>query len=583
MNLPITSVLTRRSLALAVGLFLWCGFPGSTPAAAELAVEDSVLARVGDREITLEYFVHEWDRMPPSEKPQDENPLIARQKFLDDLVLRHLLAIEALRHPKKLLPADETNLAGLQEHLMLQELYRREVVDQVQVERRDLDLFVKELSYALDIRAFVFDSRDPAQAWYTRIIGGTPISRLEATAAEADPQTLRIDEIGYVVRQVMSDTLARVLYQLAPGRTSEPLLIEDGWALYQVLSMRQIPAGVDLDDPEAVLAEARQYRVREFRESYRARMADSLEVTYHEEAMDTLVNRFVLLPPRTTTTEEGVPEFHIMLPLPECSVEDSALVLAETKEQIIEARHLLRFMSTQSPQLRSEIRSRAELRAVVDRVAFDRALIAKAWALGLDQAPSVLEGVERRYEGFQVYMMYQDSVLARIHASVDTLRAFFAADSVHFMSPATAEVWLLMVGEESLADSLLQVAKAGGDLEQLARDHSLHFDSAQNGGMTGTLVRGDNPNVDLDDAIFESKVGEFTGPVLTPNGWVVFQLLEKSSQSFQSFEAALPHVNADYTRIREEAEMQAFLARVRERIRVETYPERVEVLLPPRS
>lgn len=563
-------------LALALA-----GSPRVAQAAArygEPSTPDSVVARVGERVLSLGYYAFEWNRLLPNQRPQHADPKRAREIFLDDLVFRHLLALAALPDTRPLPPEQEAGLIALREETMRNRLYARVIVEPVRVDQVDLDLFVAELTKLLELRAYVFPEQEAAQAWYSRLVAGTPISRLEEAARQADPEVLQRIDYGYVGRSDMRDSLARVVYRLPPGRVSPPTPLGGRWGLYQVASQREVPPGVDLSDQEAVFRKAREFRVIEAREAYRESLRDSLHLEYEGAALDTLVNRFLAVPSRSSVSPGGTPTFNIFLPLPAISEEDSALVLARFGDHVVTGSQVFRYLRSLGAATRPEIQTREDLIAVVDRVAFDGALLERAYAMGLGRDDEVVAVVERRREGLLVERMFADSVTSRVQMHTDTLRIFYDQNRAHFDTPAKARAWLLVAPSRALAESLLAVARGGADLGELARVHSIQEGAAENGGMAPEMVRGDSPNGDLEEAIFSTAVGEFGGPVQTQDAWVIFRVEDRKEEVVADFEAALIHVSDDYRRAREERELELFLARLEKQIPVQSFPERVRNL-----
>lgn len=550
----------------------------ANPLYPEPSKRDSVAARVGDRVLSLRYVSAEWERSEPAHRPSHADPRQARVMFLDDLVVRHALAIEARRDPRPLPPASQARLDGEQESAMLNRLFARVILEPTQVDTVDMELFVKELTNMLELRAFVFPTEEAARAWYSRLLAGTPISRLEEAARRADPEILQLIEYSFVTREDMNDSLARVVFRIPPGRSSPPTPMDTRWSLYSVASVRQRPPGVNLNDTEAVLKKVRDFRIEEVREAYRRGLTDSLGVVYEWAAMDTLVTRFQAVPSRSSTDAFGVPTFNVFLPLPVLQPGDSALVLARRGDHAVDTRQVMQRLIDLGAVNRPEIKTREDLRAVVDRVAVDETLRKRAWAMGLDKDPLVVEIVERRREGYLVERLFADSVSARVPTDLDTLEAYFEAHRDHFHQAATAQIWMLVTPGRAEGDSLLGVARGGADLAELARAHSIHSESGLKGGGPLPVRQGDNPNVDVDEAIFATPAGEFGGPVQTQDGWVIFRVEEKSEGRAKTFEEELSHVREDFRRVREEQLLGGFLERAMGRVRIEKFPERVAAL-----
>jgi peptidyl-prolyl cis-trans isomerase C len=550
------------------------------PRPATSVPEDSVLARVGNRIVTVADFRREWNRSLERSRTWSTASLADREQFLEDLVTRHLLATEAVSKPGKLSPAQEAELAALRERLLRNTLFQTQVVDPARNEDVDFDALRAEISKFVGLKGYLFDTRESAQAWYTRLVSGTPAARLEAAAEAGGPGAPRSFALGFRSREDLSADVSHVVFRLGPGRWSQPVPYQSGWGLFQVTGERKRPPPVDVNDLQALRDEALRLRSADLREEFRRRLADELALRYSDAAIDTIVNRFLLLPPRVQPNDEGGQVVSAFVPVPKLSAADSSLVLATSKRGVVTGASLMKYLTSLSAVERPEVRSHDQLVPWVDRVAFDTELLQRAEKLGLDRDPRVRDELDRRREGFLVEMLYADSVKARVIVPEDSLRAIFAADSARFSIREAARIWACIVERRSLADSILQRARAGSDLKELAQTYSIVPQSAGAGGMSGWFSPGESENHELEALVFASPVGHFGGPLNAPEGWVVFQVIEKRPAEGRTYKEARPDVVATFAPREEERLLQGLLQRMRRRVHVESHPERLIAVVP---
>jgi len=586
---------TRRPLALALALLL----AGATAAAVAAPVAktpkaskpgtraapaakpasppvspDSILATIGDRVISMADLEREWNQLAPSMRPQESSPVTARQMLLEDLVTRNLLGLEAARHPRPMTSEQEAEYAKYRETLMKNKLYEHEVVGGVRLEDVDRGLFRKQMTTILFLRAFTFDERDAAQAWNTRIVGGTPLARLEALTQSGAPGTPQLLDLGYKIREEFTDSVAAVLFTLPLARLSPPLPYVGKWALFQVTQTRQRPNGTDFDDAAGFRGEFLRVAAVERREAYRAQLARQMKIQYDYAGVDTLLNRFQLLPPRIQAQDSGPGTVNMNLPLPAVSEADLDLLLATTVEGKVLARDLILYLADTTPALRPEIRNRAQILPWVDRIAFDKELMRRAVARGLEHQTDVARDLALRREKYLVEALYADSVAARVSTADDSLRAMFYPDSTRYAIPDQARVWVCVTETQTRADSVLRMARGGVDLEQLARDWSI-APNATAGGMSPPISPGQSQEAELDRAIFSTPVGSFAGPLATAEGYAILKILERTPGVSRSFSQAFQDLVTEYRMRDEERQMQGFVARLRQRYPVRTYAGRV--------
>ena len=534
---------------------------------------DTVLLRVADRYVTLADFRSEWERLPPSQRPLAPDALTAYRVFLEDLQTRDLLAVEAQRHPRTLPAPQQADIDSFHHAMTRNQLFAVDVESRVSVDTTQTALYRKELSKILYLQAYLYPTREAAQAAYTKVVGGLTPARLDEQVAAGAPGAPQRVDLGNRIREDFNEQTARVLWQLAPGRLSAPVSSKEGWALFQVIAERTRPNSVLSSGEAGLLREMRRIKANEYKEIYRDSLAHAYKVAYVDAAMDTIAQRFSLLPPRTTPRPGGGAIYNMDQPLPSFTRSDSALVLARSTLGPLTAGQILSYVSQMSPYLRPEIHSSSQLRSLVDRVAFDRVLLRRALDLGLDRDPVVRRLTARRRERYLVEALYADSVSSRVRVSETDLASYYAADTSKWRVPESVTLWVCSVDSRARADSVLALAKAGANLEQLARDYANVQEIADGGGMTRPVTRGQAPLPELEDKYFAAAKGELVGPLPAAEGWAVFKVIDKSPARGRSFTEAHDDVARAYRNEKEEEVMQAFLARLRKRYPVEKHEE----------
>jgi parvulin-like peptidyl-prolyl isomerase len=535
---------------------------------------DSLLAVIGDRVIAMADLEREWNQAAPNSRPQASTMIAARQLLLEDLVTRNLLGLEAARHPRPMTEEQTAEYAKYRETMMKNKLYEQEVVRGVSLDGIDRGQFRTQMTTILFLRAFLFTDRDAAQAWSTRIVGGTPQARLEALATSGEPGAPQYVDLGYKIREEFTDSVAAVLFRLPVTRLSPPLPYQGKWALFQVTSTRLRANGTNFDDDVAFRKEYLRVAAVERREAYRAQLAKQLQVRYDFASVDTLLHRFQLLPTRIQMSESGPGTVNMNLPLPLVTEADLDLLLATTVEGEVRGRDLIRYLADTTPALRPEIRNREQLLPWVDRIAFDKELLRRAVARGLEQETDVARDLALRREKYLVEAVYADSVAGRVVLDEDSLRALFYADSSHFAIRERAQMWGCVTESRSRADSVLAMARGGADLTQLARDWSI-APNASTGGVGTPISPGESTEPELERLLFSTPVDSFAGPIPVVDGYAIIKILAHTPAASRSFAQAHDDVAAEYRMRDEERRMQAFLERLRRRYPVQTFPDRV--------
>ncbi len=111
---------------------------------------------------------------------------------------------------------------------------------------------------------------------------------------------------------------------------------------------------------------------------------------------------------------------------------------------------------------------------------------------------------------------------------------------------STAAVAAAKTRIKKLLDQVKQAKDPQKTFADLARKNSDDRISRRNGGSMGYVSRGQLAQ-NLDNALFKlSKAGDLTGPIHTPRGWVILQLLGKRAGSVKPYAEVKDQVAKDY-------------------------------------
>ncbi len=155
--------------------------------------------------------------------------------------------------------------------------------------------------------------------------------------------------------------------------------------------------------------------------------------------------------------------------------------------------------------------------------------------------------VQRYYEQHQQEYAQQESVqLGEILVSTAQ-----AGDDPQKLAEAQAK-----------ANEIEAKLHAGGDFAQLARTFS-DGTTAASGGELGTYKRGQLAKV-FDDQVFGMKAGEFTEPIRTKQGFIIFKVIAHTKGGAPAYKDVEPDVEQSYFMAKMEPAIREYLTKMRE-------------------
>jgi len=195
------------------------------------------------------------------------------------------------------------------------------------------------------------------------------------------------------------------------------------------------------------------------------------------------------------------------------------------------------------------------------------------------------EGVRR---GIERYLLakaaFDREVTAKVDVTENSMRAYYDADPSRFVVPEQAQYRQILIAvdpggspaewkaAQERAAELAKQARAGKSFGDLAKAHSRHDASLEQGGDMGWVHRGQLDH-DEETAIFALKPGGISDPVRTLYGFTVYRLDAKKSQRALTYDEVNKTRLADELRRAETDRVHsAWLADLRQRAKVEIRP-----------
>jgi peptidyl-prolyl cis-trans isomerase SurA len=165
----------------------------------------------------------------------------------------------------------------------------------------------------------------------------------------------------------------------------------------------------------------------------------------------------------------------------------------------------------------------------------------------------------------QEYAQPESVTLSEIMVSTGT-----PAPSVINQGAAQSDDPEKLAAAKAKADDLEAKLKAGGDFAQLARSFS-DGQTAAEGGDLGQYKRGELAKV-LEEQTFALKTGQFTAPIRTKQGYVIFKVVQHVPGGVPAYKDVKSQVEENFFMARMEPAMRTYLTTMREQAYLEVKP-----------
>ncbi len=562
-----------------VALLLTAGCGGGSDS------DDLVLAEIGDRTVTAEYYKTRLVRMQDNQLPRndegqplDMSGMEGKRAFLDVIVDKELMVSKALQ----LGYDDDTQidqaLGHLTEYNAMIIFWQDEIGDPSKyVSEADLDYYYSRLGERRDCDFLITDTEKQALEARAEVTAGVPWSEAVARfhtgqLREGQPPTIKVPWGQY------RDEFERPIFEVAKGEVTPPIMTEHGWWLLRVNDV-VMEAKPDLESIKGkVLASIAKRNENLRREDLVNQAAAKHKLVVNEEAL--------------RIAFEGLPETeHIIDPVTQQPVPADQLkalvVPTEHYDMVLMSYELSTgpfrmtiadFKSTFDKQNVFERPKKAEmlgsLRTKLMSGAERSIMVDEARIRDYFEDERVREESYRRIEEMLVDKVHKDVVAYEEFVSPEEMEAFWADHSTEYAKPERRNGHMVRCADRATAES----ARDGilsGDATWKAVNKKFGNDpdlEKRFGRIIQMTANDPNP---VRETLFALEVGAMSDPFEIPGGWAVVQLDQIDEPTQPTMAEASEMVGQRIRNIRMDDALRTLLAEWRAEFGVTIHEDRL--------
>lgn len=496
---------------------------------------DAVVAKIGDRTITAEYYQQMLGKMKPETLPRDKdgNPidtatLEGKQAFLDVLVNKEVMVAKALQMGYDKDTQVEQGLQHLLDYHAMIFFWEDVIGEQAKtVSDADVDYYYSRLGekrkcdfIVTDFESDAIKARDEARAG-----GDWAAIKAKYHSQYADPER---ETVIVVPWGQFTDNFQRAVYALEQGGVSDPVPTQYGYWVMRLTEITQDPKP-SLDSIRVrVLDSIRKRKIAAAQDAFKEEVRQKHDFHIDEDALMTV---YLGLP-----AEEHIIDPQTQKPTPR----DQLRPLAVPSDQL--DKELFSYKISTGPVTFSigDYKSRFDEMNVFDRAKkaellgslrnkiqneVDQILLLDdARTRGLMSDPRVVKAANRQIEEMLVEKVHNEQVSFDEQVTPQDLDSFWAEHKDEYKLPEIRDGHLVVCKDRETAvqarDALVtragesniwkQVNKLYGNVPKLERE----FGRLHN-------VRQDDDSAMGRDLLFSLQLNQMSEPTQIPEGWAV--------------------------------------------------------------
>ena len=517
---------------------------GEKDEAPEVALDDLVVAQVGDKTITAKQL-RKFSNTLPKRHQAKETGLERHKDHLQTMIDMELLKMEAQNENIAQSPRFLRKISKAQK-IKLSTTYQKRNIKVVIKESEIREYVEKEgLSRALRFRDIQVASKTKAEALLKEIKGGGNFAQVaEKWSLNRDTATKGGDIGQYLIKDQMIPSLQNPLFSLALGEISEPIKIDSLYSIFKVIDEKTI----DLNPQQRMKIEQDFGKIKFGLE--KAALVKKLKIKCNLEINRKGLEVFIekVRQGASFTTED-----------------ERNIILYQYDKGRISAGNLVDVAMGLKGEVLAGLTDGEQVASFADRYVIpDIMLTEAAVAAGMDKQKEIVTWLKNQ-RGQLVLAELRNKVLeGKIDLSVEAVRQHYDSQPKKYLHPEQLDIQEILVETEAEARHLVEKIQEDVPMGDLARRHSIrpvqdqfgedgifHFHEYEIPHFGGLV-----------EAAFAAPLGDLQGPIKVKDGYSIFKVLSRERKK-ETFVEAEWRVRRDLKNIRSLEVFNQYLGKLR--------------------
>jgi len=437
-----------------------------TIALTSCSSRNKTIASVGGSKITLGEF---QDAYKPPMIPGDSAAVLAgKQELLNRMVDQKLMVNEAVARGMDKDPKLVQDLEELKKNILLQELYRDEILKRAQPSDSDVKKFYERLGKEAKASHILVKTEEEAKEVAQALKGGGDFAQLAGSKSVDRGSAQRGGDLGWFGWGKMVEEFQAAAFSMKPGQTSKPIKTAFGFHIIRLDSLREVPLQPFEEMKDRIKQQISSTRPRELANKYITKLRDGANIKIKGDIIQALAAK----------QAPGQP-----LPaLPQASPE-------ELKKTVITYNGGSWTVQTLYDNVNRYMRGALDLNQAdrlkeqVEGLIVSDLLLARAKSKGIEQNPKVKDQLSRTRDNMLAEAYYREDVSGKVLLGPDQAKQYYQKNKKEFYQPAKALVYIIAVPEMAQAQEIYSLLSKGADFSQLARERSVDPSKASGGAL----------------------------------------------------------------------------------------------------
>ncbi len=537
-------------------------------------MEEKVVARVGDRPITVEDLEGEWKNA--SRLIIQGIPELQRKKELvDKMIGDQVVIMEAYKEGIDNAVEADTNFAKQKERLILRVLYQKEVVDKSEPTESELKREYQMMQKEAHAWHILVETEEEAGDIYKMLKEGADFAQL-AKEKSIDPTVKdNSGDLGFFSWGKMVPEFQEVAFRMKEGEISKPLKTAYGWHVIKLEEFKDVEQPPYEEMKNQILPRLNQVKREKRMKEYFTRLRNNVDFKINQEAMDLLVSKKMEMPPDSLSLQRPAD----LLDLDKFSPEENDMIIFSCDKGEITVKKFAQDFN----QIPQRYRPRLSEREKIEEMGFQNFL--KDILLDVAQEQNLEGNKDFRKEWTTVkekemaVRMKNEVILKGVGISEEEITSYYNKHKDRFTIQSKVKVREILVKTKEEAEGVLAQLNKGAEFSKLATEKTIRTYAKNSGGDLGEFTRTRYP--ELFDAGMQMNKGSLDGPIKINDrqlgeAYAVIKLEDKTEERPQPLEEVKDKVIRMARQEKDNNIYQMWIENTKSRYKIEIYDDMIE-------
>ena len=533
--------------------------------------EGKVVAKVGDRAITVDELEGEWanaSRMIIKGIPE----LDRKKELVNKMIGDQVVILEAYKEGINNEVESDSNFAKQKESMLLQVLYKKEIADKSKATEAELKEEYEKQKEEIHAWHILVTTKEQADSIYQALKNGADFAQL-AKEKSIDPSAQNNSgDLGSFRWGKMVPEFQEEAFKMKEGEISRPVKTQYGWHIIKVVEKKKVDQPPFEEAKRMLQARLEQVKSQKRVKEYFDEMKKKVGFKIDEKALNLLMSKKEEAPPDSLGARRATEVLDVNKFTPD---ELNMTLFSYQGGEVSVGTFIQQFNEIPQPY-RPPLSDKEKLGEIAFQTLIKDLLadVAKKENLEKSKEFDIQWSVLKEQE--MIKRMRGEVILKGVGVSDEEIGSYYDRHKDRFTVQAQVKVREILVKTPEEAEAILKQLKKGADFAQLATEKTIRTYAKNSGGDLGSFARSRYP--ELFDEAMGMKLNSVAGPVKIKDqqlgeAYAVIKLEDKTENKVQPLEEIKDRVIQMLRREKDNTIYNQWVETAKARYKIEIYDE----------